>query len=103
MSCGPIPASCWNALTRNRVYAGFPERPVGNVERTETKETDMKRIAIGAILATLVAMVVKRMPLDDLRRRIRPQLADLTKEELYHRAHEADIPGRGHMSKDELI
>jgi len=63
----------------------------------------MKRIAIGALLATLVAMVAKRMPLDDLRRRIRPQLADLTKEELYHRAQEADIQGRGHMSKDELI
>ena len=63
----------------------------------------MKRIAIGAILATVVAMVVKRLPLDELRRRVRPRLDDLTKEELYHRAQEADIPGRGHMSKDELI
>ena len=63
----------------------------------------MKRIAIGAALATLVAMVVKRLPLDDLRRRVRPGLDDLTKEELYQRAQEADVPGRGHMSKDELI
>jgi len=64
---------------------------------------NVKRLAFGAILATLVAMVVKRLPLDDLRRRLRPSLADLTKEELYQRAQEADIQGRGHMSKDELI
>ena len=63
----------------------------------------MKRIAIGAILATVVAMAVKRLPLDELRRRVRPRLDDLTKEQLYHRAQEADIPGRGHMSKDDLI
>jgi len=63
----------------------------------------VKRIAIGAILATVVAMVVKRLPIDELRRRVRPRLDDLTKEELYHRAQEADIQGRGHMSKDELI
>ena len=63
----------------------------------------MKRIAIGAILATVIAMVVKRLPIDELRRRVRPRLDDLTKEELYHRAQEADIPGRGHMSKDDLI
>ena len=30
-------------------------------------------------------------------------LDDLTKEELYTRAQEADIPGRSDMSKDELI
>ena len=30
-------------------------------------------------------------------------LEDLTKEELYQRAQEADIPGRSEMSKDELI
>jgi len=63
----------------------------------------VKRIAIGAILATVVAMAVKRLPLDELRRRVRPRLDDLTKEQLYHRAQEADIPGRGHMSKDDLI
>jgi DNA end-binding protein Ku len=30
-------------------------------------------------------------------------LEELTKEELYERAQAADIPGRSHMSKDELI
>ncbi len=30
-------------------------------------------------------------------------LDDLTKEELYARAQEADIPGRSEMSKDELV
>jgi DNA end-binding protein Ku len=32
-----------------------------------------------------------------------PDLEELTKEELYHRAQAADIPGRSEMSKDELI
>ena len=32
-----------------------------------------------------------------------PPLEELTKEELYERAQAADIPGRSHMSKDELI
>jgi Rho termination factor, N-terminal domain len=63
----------------------------------------VKRIAIGAILATVVAMVVKRLPLRELRRRVNPKLEDLTKDELYQRAQEADIQGRGHMSKDDLI
>jgi hypothetical protein len=63
----------------------------------------VKRLVFGAILASLVAMVVRRLPVDELRRRFRPGLADLTKEELYQRAQEADIQGRGHMSKDELI
>jgi hypothetical protein len=31
------------------------------------------------------------------------RLEDLTKEELYARAQEADIPGRSEMSKDELV
>ena len=35
--------------------------------------------------------------------RSNPDLEDLTKEELYHRAQDADIPGRSEMSKDELI
>jgi hypothetical protein len=63
----------------------------------------VKRIAIGAILATLVALVVKRLPLGDRRGGFQPRLADLTQGELYQRARQADIPGRGHMSKDELI
>jgi hypothetical protein len=32
-----------------------------------------------------------------------PSLEDLTKEQLYARAQDADIPGRSDMSKDELI
>lgn len=32
-----------------------------------------------------------------------PDLEDLTKEELYARAQDADVPGRSEMSKDELI
>jgi hypothetical protein len=37
-------------------------------------------------------------------RKPRPQaLDDLTKEELYARAQEAEIPGRSEMSKDELV
>jgi hypothetical protein len=103
MSCGPIEPRSSKALKRNESNAGFPARPDGKVGRTNQKERTVKRLAFGAILATLVAMVVKRLPLDDLRRRLRPSLADLTKGELYHRAQEADIQGRGHMSKDELI
>jgi hypothetical protein len=35
---------------------------------------------------------------------MRPRsLDDLTKEELYQRAQEADIPGRSEMTKDELV
>jgi len=30
-------------------------------------------------------------------------LADLSREELYERAQEADVPGRSSMSKDELV
>ncbi len=63
----------------------------------------MKRVAIGAALATLAAMVISRLPLDQLRRLFRPGLADMTKEELYQRAQVADIPGRSQMTKDELI
>jgi hypothetical protein len=63
----------------------------------------VKRIAIGAALSTLAAMVISRLPLDQLRRRFRPGLADLTKEELYQRAQAADIPNRSQMTKDELI
>ena len=33
----------------------------------------------------------------------RPELDELTKEELYERARAAGIPGRSDMSKDELI
>ena len=42
-----------------------------------------------------------RSPSDDSRARPR-RLEDLTKEELYARAQEADIPGRSEMSKEQL-
>jgi hypothetical protein len=32
-----------------------------------------------------------------------PRLEELTKDELYERAREADIHGRSEMTKDELI
>ena len=62
----------------------------------------MKRIAVGAALATVAALVIKRLPLERLRR-FRPGLTDLTKEELYQRAQDAEIAGRSQMSKNELI
>jgi hypothetical protein len=37
------------------------------------------------------------------RLRREPDLEELTKEELYHRAQAAGIPGRSEMSKDDLI
>jgi hypothetical protein len=43
-----------------------------------------------------------RSPSNDSRTRPR-SLEDLTKEELYARAQEADIPGRSEMSKEQLI
>jgi hypothetical protein len=43
-----------------------------------------------------------RSPSDDSRARPR-SLEDLTKEELYARAREADIPGRSEMSKEQLV
>jgi DNA end-binding protein Ku len=39
----------------------------------------------------------------DGRRNGRAQLTKLSKDELYKRAKEADIPGRADMSKDELV
>jgi hypothetical protein len=43
-----------------------------------------------------------RSPSDESRTRPR-SLEDLTKEELYARAQEADIPGRSEMSKEQLV
>lgn len=43
-----------------------------------------------------------RSPSDDSRARPR-SLEDLTKEELYARAQETDIPGRSEMSKEQLV
>ena len=38
-----------------------------------------------------------------LRQRPAPELEDMSKEELYRRAQEAEIPGRSSMTKDELL
>lgn len=43
-----------------------------------------------------------RPPSDDSRASP-PRLVDLTKEELYARAQDADIPGRSEMSKEQLV
>src|SRR4029453_214226 len=43
-----------------------------------------------------------RSPSDDSRARPR-RLEDLTKEKLYARAQETDIPGRSEMSKEQLV
>jgi hypothetical protein len=43
-----------------------------------------------------------RSPSDDSPARPR-RLEDLTKEELYARAQEADVPGRSEMSKEQLV
>jgi DNA end-binding protein Ku len=79
----------------------------------------MTRLIAGGVIGMLIAVVVSRRErtaeiagiaaarvktVRTLRRPRRPRrLEDLTKEELYHRAREKDIPGRSNMSKDELI
>ncbi|HEX6490086.1 MAG TPA: Rho termination factor N-terminal domain-containing protein [Gaiellaceae bacterium] len=88
----------------------------------------LRRITLLAGLASLAAIpqlrarvsgLIANAPKDgqqlhELARRIRSrppgngqarprQLEDLTKEELYARAQEADIPGRSEMSKEELV
>ena len=60
----------------------------------------MRRMLIGLAVATFAAMVGNRlMP----RWRRNAELSELTKEELYRRAQEADVAGRSEMTKDELI
>ncbi len=57
-------------------------------------------------VTTVIAKVPKRrQELTDLAGRLRPtsSLEDLTREELYERAQEADIPGRSEMSKQQLV
>lgn len=85
----------------------------------------MKRLTIGALLGTFVSLVVGRRnraaavarekagrvaeKAQAARERFGggsspPQnLEDLTKDELYQRAQDKDIPGRSEMSKDELV
>jgi hypothetical protein len=66
-------------------------------------------------VSTLIATAPKRrQELTEMANRLRPthpssgasgpaSLEDLTREELYQRAQEADIPGRSEMSKQELV
>ena len=69
----------------------------------------MKRLVIGAASAALASIVAVyfRRPLLQLIGSVRGHspfgLSNLTKDELYRKAQEADIPGRSEMSKDELI
>jgi hypothetical protein len=65
----------------------------------------VKRLVLGAAIAIATAALWR--PLSQLVIQIRSKVAapleDLTKEELYKRAQDADIPGRSEMSKDELV
>jgi DNA end-binding protein Ku len=65
----------------------------------------VKRLVLGAGIAALTAVLWR--PLTQLvvlvRDKFMPPLDELTKEELYRRAQDADIPGRSEMSKDELV
>jgi hypothetical protein len=67
----------------------------------------MRRILIWTGLAALGAFVASRLPLaaarDRLRRIARRDLKSLSRDELYRKAQESDIPGRSEMNKDELI
>jgi len=57
------------------------------------------------LMAILGKAMDHRQPVSDFGHRNvgRRSLEDLTKEELYARAQEADIPGRSEMSKEELV
>jgi hypothetical protein len=76
----------------------------------------LRNVALGAGLASMVVPQVRsrvaalasaatnHRDLSNLGRAERTHsLEDLTKEQLYARAQDADIPGRSDMSKDELI
>ena len=66
----------------------------------------MKRLFAGIGIATLVAGLVAKTGLPRLLRgfvRRRDGLDDLTRDELYKRAQDADIAGRSDMTKDELV
>jgi hypothetical protein len=71
----------------------------------QTKGVDVKRLVLGAGIAILIAALWR--PLSQLvgwaRSKAATPLDELTKEELYRRAQDADIPGRSEMSKDELV
>jgi hypothetical protein len=64
------------------------------------------RFLLGLLLGTALGYLVTRR--DELRAALRRRhsreddLAALTKDELYERAKEAEVPGRASMSKGEL-
>lgn len=62
----------------------------------------MRRVAIlgaSTALAAFALLIVRRL----WRSRSAKKLDDLTKDELYERAREADVPGRSQMTKPELV
>ena len=69
----------------------------------------MKRFLIGAAAAAALSALAAyfRRPLLQLIGSVRERspfgLSNLTKDELYRKAQEAEIPGRSEMSKAELI
>lgn len=68
----------------------------------------LKGLLIGAGIGTALALLFKRQDGQPLLQRAirfvrRTRLEDLTRDELYARAQEADIPGRSEMTKDELL
>lgn len=54
----------------------------------------LRRVGAPAVVRERVGAVVPRR---------RTSLEGLTKDELYERAQQADIPGRSEMTKDELL
>jgi Rho termination factor-like protein len=66
----------------------------------------MKRLALGAGVAALAAVFLRRpftKLFESIRAKTKLGLNRLTKEELYRQAQEADIPGRSEMNKDQLV
>ena len=63
----------------------------------------MKRLVFGVGLGVAIASVIARSAfLSRLLGRM-TRLEELTKEELYRRAQDADVAGRSGMTKDELV
>jgi len=61
----------------------------------------MKPLIIGLAASALAAIGVARFAPRLLHRG--GELSELTKEELYEKAQEADIPGRSEMTKEQLV
>jgi hypothetical protein len=63
----------------------------------------LRKLGLLAGLASLAALPRLRECIASALARTPRNLEDLTKDELYARAQEAEIPGRSEMSKDQLI